>query len=102
MQLIYLGFTAPRMDNEALESYKQRLRISLANQEGKPMTALQDTINKVLYNNHPMLTRMKADVVDRIDYEKIIEMYKNRFEDASDFTFFLVGNINFDEVNPLI
>ena len=102
MQLIYLGFTAPRMDNEALESYKQRLRISLANQEGKPMTALQDTITKVLYNNHPMLTRMKADVVDRIDYEKIIDMYKNRFEDASDFTFFLVGNINFDEVNPLI
>lgn len=102
MQLIYLGFTAPRMDEDALASYKQRLRISMTNQEGKPMTALQDTINKVLYNNHPMVVRMKADVVDQINYDKIIEMYKNRFEDASDFTFFLVGNINFDEVNPLI
>lgn len=102
MQLIYLGFTAPRMDNEALESYKQRLKISIANQEGKPTTALQDTINKVLYDNHPLVTRLEADAADQINYEKIIDMYKNRFEDASDFTFFLVGNINFEEVNPLI
>ena len=102
MQLIYLGFTAPRKDEDALASYKQRLKISLTNQEGKPTTALQDTINKVLYNNHPMATRLKADMVDDINYDKMIEMYKNRFEDASDFTFYLVGNIDFEAMKPLI
>ena len=102
MQLIYMGFTAPRMDNEALESFKQRMKIALKNSEDKPTTALQDTINKVLYDNHPMVTRIKADMIDQINYEKMIEMYKNRFEDASDFTFILVGNINIEEAKPFI
>ena len=27
---------------------------------------------------------MKADMVDKIDYAKVMEMYKDRFKDASD------------------
>ena len=74
----------------------------MANVEGKPVTALQDTINKVLYNNHPMVARVKVDMIDQINYDKILEMYKDRFEDASDFTFMFVGNINTEEIYPLI
>ena len=102
MQLIYMSFTSPRKDEQALESYKQRLKASMANVEGKPVTALQDTINKVLYNNHPMVARVKVDMIDQINYDKILEMYKDRFEDASDFTFMFVGNINTEEIYPLI
>lgn len=46
MQLVYLSFTAPRMDNDAFTSFKNRLQASLANQEANPMTALQDTLQK--------------------------------------------------------
>ncbi len=46
--------------------------------------------------------RMKADMVDKIDYAKVMEMYKDRFKDASDFTFIFVGNIKPEEVEPLI
>lgn len=51
---------------------------------------------------HPRTIRMKADMVDRIDYAKVMEMYKDRFKDASDFTFIFVGNIKPEEVEPLI
>lgn len=37
---------------------------------------------------------MKADMLDKIDYNKVMEFYKNRFADASDFTFILVGNVD--------
>ena len=30
---------------------------------------------------------------DQIDYDRILEMYKDRYKDASDFTFYLVGNV---------
>ena len=86
MQLVYLSFTAPRMDNDAFTSFKNRLQASLANQEANPMTALQDTLQKALYMGHPRTIRMKADMVDKIDYTKVMEMYKDRFKDASDFT----------------
>lgn len=102
MQLVYLSFTAPRMDKDAFASYKNRLHASLENQEANPMVALQDTLQKALYMGHPRTIRMKADMVDKIDYAKVMEMYKDRFKDASDFTFIFVGNIKPEEVEPLI
>ena len=102
MQLVYLSFTAPRMDNDAFTSFKNRLQASLANQEANPMTALQDTLQKALYMGHPRTIRMKADMVDKIDYARIMEMYKDRFKDASDFTFYFVGNIDLETAKPLI
>lgn len=102
MQLVYLSFTAPRVDNDAFMSYKNRLKASLANQEANPMVAMQDTLKKALYMSHPRAISLKADMVDKIDYAKIMDMYKDRFKDAGDFTFIFVGNINQEEVKPMI
>ena len=102
MQLVYLTFTAPRMDDAAFESFKQRTKASLANQEANPMTALTDTLQKELYGNHPMAGRIKSEMIDQIDYNRIMEMYKDRFKEAGDFTFLFVGNINLEEAKPLI
>lgn len=102
MQLAYLSFTAPRMDEDAFTSYKTRLKASLANQEVNPMSALQDTLTQALYMGHPRAIRLKADMVDRIDYAKIMDMYRDRFKDASDFTFIFVGNIDAEAIKPLI
>ena len=102
MQLVYLSFTAPRMDDAAFESFKQRTKASLANQEANPMIALTDTLQKEMYGNHPMATRVKAEMIDQIDYTRIMEMYKDRFKEAGDFTFLFVGNINLEEAKPLI
>jgi zinc protease len=90
------------MDNDAFESFKQRTKASLANQEADPSTALSDTLNHEMYGNHPMAMRFKTEMVDQIDYNRIMEMYKDRFKEAGDFTFLFVGNINLDEVKPLI
>ena len=102
MQLVYLTFTAPRMDDAAFESFKQRTKASLANQEADPSIALVDTLNKEMYGNHPMAMRVKVNMIDQIDYNRIMEMYKDRFKEAGDFTFLFVGNINLEEAKPLI
>lgn len=102
MQLTYLTFTAPRKDLDAFESYKNRTKASLQNQELNPMVAFVDSINSTLYMKHPRTQRLKADVLDRIDYDKILSMYQDRFMDAGDFTFILVGNVELEEVKPFI
>ena len=102
MQLVYLSFTAPRMDDAAFESFKQRTKASLANQEANPSTALSDTLSQTMYGNHPMAKRFKAEMVDQLDYNRIMEMYKDRFKEAGDFTFLFVGNINLEKAKPLI
>ena len=45
---------------------------------------------------------LKASEMDQISYPRLIEIYKDRFADASDFTFTFVGNLNIDSMRPLI
>jgi zinc protease len=102
MQLTYLTFTAPRKDADAFASYKNRSKASLQNQELNPMVAFVDSIQSALYQGHPRAIRLKTEMIDKIDYDKILSMYNDRFKDASDFTFILIGNVEIDAVKPLI
>ena len=102
MQLTYLRFTDPRKDEEAFQSYKNRLKTALQNKDANPMKAFQDTLSHMLYGNHPRMLDMTEEMVDNTNYDRIIEMYKDRFADASDFIFYFVGNIDIEEVKPLI
>ena len=102
LQLTYLRFTAPRMDQDAFTSFIGRNKAALANAEANPNTAFSDSINVALYNRHPRAISIKAETLDKIDYSKVMELYKDRFADASDFTFVMVGNIDETTATPLI
>lgn len=101
LQLTYLNFTAPRMDQDVFESYKTRMKAGLQNKEADPAVAYSDSIKAAIYQHHPRAARLKADMVDKIDYNRIMEMYKDRFKDAGDFTFIFVGNIDLEAAKPL-
>lgn len=102
LQLTYLHFTAPRKDIEAYNSAIQRTKGQMKNQELVPNTALKDTIAKVVYNNNIRAMRTKPEDLDRINYDRIIELYKERFADANDFEFFIVGDCDADTIAPLL
>lgn len=102
LQLTYLNFTAPRMDQEAFTSYITRMKASLENQKMNPQKAFQDTLRVALYNNNPRVISLTPELMDKVDYQRIITLYKDRFSDASDFTFILVGTIDLAQVRPLI
>ena len=102
LQLTYLHFTAPRKDLEAYNSNIQRSKANMKNAELQPTTALQDTIAKVVYNNHIRALRAKPEDLDKINYDRIIEIYKERFADADDFEFFIVGDCDADTIAPLL
>ena len=102
LQLTYLHFTAPRKDLEAYNSNIQRSKANMKNAELQPTTALQDTIAKVVYNNHIRALRTKPEDLDKINYDRIIEIYKERFADADDFEFFIVGDCDADTIAPLL
>lgn len=102
LQLTYLNFTAPRKDADAFASYKNRAKASLQNMELNPMVTFNDSIGSSLYGKHPRNIRIKTEMIDKIDYDKIISMYQDRFKDASDFTFIFVGNVDTEKDKALI
>ena len=102
LQLVYLNFTSPRRDDDAFTSQMERTRNALKNQELNPNVALQDSVISVVYNNNVRAKRMKEEDLDQINYDRLLQMYKERFANAGDFEFFMVGDVNADSVAPLL
>jgi len=101
-ELIYLSFTAQRMDEDAFTSFVRRMQAQLHNVELNPMVALSDSLTFAVYNGNPRAMRIRQADLDKISYPRIMEMFKERFADASDFVFTFVGNIDKEAIRPLI
>ena len=101
-QLIYLTFTAPRTDPVAFGVFKEQLKVALANQDALPETAFSETLNAALTQNHLRARPLKAASVDQLNLERSLAFYKERFADASDFTFVFVGSFDLATMKPLV
>ena len=102
MQLTYLCFTAPHRDDETYQSTLARLKDQLKNMDMNPQTALQDSIASVVYGNDVRHKRMRMEDVDKLDYDRILDIYKQRFANAADFEFYFVGDVDVDTLRPML
>ncbi|MGL5317407.1 MAG: M16 family metallopeptidase [Bacteroidales bacterium] len=102
MQLTYLWFTSPRMDQDAFASFKERKMVMLKNQGKDPMKAFSDSLRSTIYGKHPRVVSQTPEMLENIDYNRVMEIYKDRFKDPNNFNFSFVGNINLDSIKPYV
>lgn len=102
MQLAYLTVTAPRTDKEAFQAYVERKKTLLANMEANPMMAFGDSVTYSLYGKNPHAARLTLSDVDKIDYARIMQIYKERFANIGDFNFTFVGNVDMNILKPMV
>jgi len=101
-QLIYLRFTQPRADSDAFKVQSTQMRTALANQSAVPEFAFAEALTSIMGQNHPRRRITTAATVDQWNLEKSLAFYKDRFADASDFTFFFVGTFDLPTMKPLV
>ena len=101
-QLVYLTFMAPRKDPDAFLAYVQRIRGSLENRSASPGAAFGDTIQVTMSQYHHRTRVWSEALLDEMNLERSFEIYRDRFADASDFTFFFVGNIDVEGIRGLV
>ena len=101
-QLNYLYFTSLRKDNEAFESQRNRLYSLLQNAESQPMSALQDSLLNTAYTNTNYIGDIKSYEVSSIDYDRIMAIATERFANAADFNFIIVGAFEEETLIPMI
>ena len=70
----------------------------LANQQARPETAFRDALVSALTQDHPRARPLTPASIDQMNLDRSMAFYKNRFADASDFTFVFVGS--FDVPTP--
>ncbi len=101
-QLIYLYFTAPRKDSTAFLSFQSRIRGFIENRHASPDAAFQDTIQVTMSDYHFRTRPWSEAILDEMNLETSFRIFQDRFADASDFTFFFVGNFELESIKPLV
>lgn len=101
-QLLYLSFIAPRKDREVFTAELARLRARVENRQAEPAAVFADKMSEVLAQGHPRARPMTPERLKEIDLDTVYDIYRQRFGDASGFTFVLVGNLDLAQIKPLV
>ncbi|HZM61269.1 MAG TPA: insulinase family protein [Vicinamibacterales bacterium] len=101
-QLIYLTFTAPRADPVAFKVLTDQLKVTLANRQAQPDVLFNQTLEAALSQNHPRAQPLTPESVNRMNLDRSLAFYKERFADAGDFVFVFVGSFELETMRPLV
>ena len=103
LQLNYLYFTKIRRDEDAFNSFISMIKNRIKPMRSVPLMIFSDTLSKIVSKNNPRVITLPTEAqVDQINLDRLITIFKDRFADASDFTYVMVGNFKVDEVTPLL
>ena len=101
-ELMHLYFIAPRADTPAFESYVSRMRAVLQNRGARPESAFEDTIQVTMGAHNFRRRPFTVPMLGEMNLEKSLAIYRDRFADASSFTFVFTGSFDPKGIEPLV
>lgn len=102
LQMLHQRFQAPRFEESAF-ALDQRNRLeNLQRRSADPNARLADFLTEVRWNNHPRRKPWTVDDVGRIDLEAAERIYRERFSNAADWQFAIVGDVELEVLQPLV
>jgi len=102
LQLAALYLTEPRRDEEAFERFRRELRTNLQNQEAQPQFQFQKRFTELLWDGSPRRMPLTLDRLEELDMERAYDFYESLFDNPGELTFTIVGDVDKDELAPLI
>ena len=102
LQLTYLYFTEPRKDAETFKGLIAQQKGGLANRGNDPNSVFADSAAAILGNYNVRRTGPSIEKINQVNLDRAFEIYKDRFADASDFTFVFVGSFKPEELKPML
>lgn len=103
LQLVYLYFAEPRKDTAAYQAFMSKTKNQIKFFRSSPQIAFSEALVKTISQNNPRVIAIPSDEqLDMVTLDRAYDIYKDRYADASDFTFFFVGSFNVDEIIPLL
>ncbi len=102
-QLIYLNFTAPNKSQDLFQSFIDKNKALYKNLLANPTYYFYNERAKILSQNNPRGGQFPTEEDwDKVDFDRTIEIYKERFANAADFKFVFVGNFNVDSIRQYL
>lgn len=101
-QLLYLNFTQPRFSQNEYDTVMNMLRMKLANIKTNPDFLMNEATSEAVYNNNPRRKEISMEDLAKFDFAKLPAIYKTLFPGVNGYTFVFVGDVNPDELKPLV
>ncbi len=102
LQLLYIRFTSPGDDPQQFEILKKNFETAYANRANNPTALWSEKVAMVNTGGHYSAEPVTVERLSKLDREAIVSFYRQRFSNAADFTFFIVGAFKLDEAIPLV
>ena len=101
-ELVHLYFTSPRVDSAAFKQMIDEQKSFTELQNQKPGVVYNDSLMRVVYGNNPQVLSFSAADLDKVNYKRIIEIYKERFANAADFNVIITGSVDIEKLKPFL
>ena len=101
-QMIYLFFTNPNKNKTDFDAFIGKMKTYVENKSSNPNSVFYDTISAVLGQYHYSKLPLTVEKLEKIDFDRVYEIYKERFSDPSGFTFMFVGTFSLDTFKPMV
>src|SRR5262249_39119311 len=101
-QLVYLEMTQPRKDDRAIAVWRTNFADQLADRMRVPEVQFHIQSQELLYKNNLRHRPPEPADIAKVNADKALAFYKDRFGDATDFTFVLVGAFDLSAVRTLV
>jgi zinc protease len=101
-QLVYMRFENPRFDKEIFDKRLKENYEKLKSRGERVESIMKDTLESILMDNHPRMRRLNKSYLDDMNFDRMEAIYRERFTDASDFTFLIIGSISEDSAKVLV
>ena len=102
LQLVYLYFTNINKDQKSFDNLMQTTEVELKNRSFTPEVVFSDSIRSTLSCNDPREKALEKDDLKFVNYDRILQMAKERTANAGAYTFTIVGNYDEAAIRPLI
>jgi zinc protease len=102
LQLVYLYFTNIQKDQKSFDNAMQTVEATLKNRSMEPETVFNDSLTATLGCNNPRNTPLKVEDLKNVDYDRILQIAKERTANAAAYDFTIIGNFDESTIRRLI
>ena len=92
MQLVYLGFTNITKDEQSVKRILDAVALQMKNISTNHQAVFEDSVMSTVYGNNPHYRIPTAEAIESINYDRVLEIGKQLYNNAANFTFIFVGN----------
>ncbi|MCH5330042.1 MAG: insulinase family protein [Alistipes sp.] len=102
LQLLYLRFTDPRFDEGDLNTVIKQYTTAIENMLTNPDYISEEAVSKTLYNDNMRKRIISLEAINGIRFDRLPAVYRTLYNNAADFRFTFVGNVDTETLKPLV